>query len=371
MVNLNNCKDFKSILGKLNNQQLQKITDIVKRKIKQLIKSNIKYNFLAKEDNLLTDELLILENRPKVDLKCPKCASVALNKNGITNNKQRYICKNCRTTFDETTNSPLSNTKLSLEKWFKYCELMILGKSIRQCASIVSVSVPTSFYMRHRILNVLNLALSQETLTGIIEIDHYLLPEYFKGQKKKDQKNLSINDYNFTENNNKSIGSKLYKNNYNGKICIQTAIDRKGHILSRVISKERPNLECFSKFFHNKLKDNVVFCVPKNKSFPNLRLSDSMKNIKYIKVQRFSYRLDSNYNLNTVDNYFRSFDGWMKRFKGVASKYLNNYLAWFKFLYVNLDKSDYDMTSDLFFRVVYENLKINKYNIKNRVGDLV
>ena len=46
-----------------------------------------------------------------------------------------------RCTFDEFTLSPFSSTKLGLDKWLKYCELMILGLSIRQCAEEVGVGV--------------------------------------------------------------------------------------------------------------------------------------------------------------------------------------------------------------------------------------
>ena len=35
-----------------------------------------------------------------------------VNKNGKSNGRQRYICKRCRTSFDEFTMSPFSNTKL-------------------------------------------------------------------------------------------------------------------------------------------------------------------------------------------------------------------------------------------------------------------
>ena len=85
----------------------------------------------------------ILQGRFKKGLKCPKCGSLRLNKNGKTNGRQRYMCKECRITFDERSFSPLSNTKLSLDKWLKYCRFMLVGGSIRYCAEEVGVSVPT------------------------------------------------------------------------------------------------------------------------------------------------------------------------------------------------------------------------------------
>lgn len=56
---------------------------------------------------------------------------------------------------------------------------MILGLSIRQCAEEVGVGVKTSFYMRHRILDVINLSLKND----IVEVDECFIKETFKGKK--------------------------------------------------------------------------------------------------------------------------------------------------------------------------------------------
>ena len=114
---------------------------------------------LAYLDGIYEREDELFRKRFKNDLKCPKCGSFDLNKNGKTNKRQRYICKNCRTTFDERSFSPLSNTKLSLDTWLKYCQFMIEGGTIKYCAQKVGVSIPTSFFMRHRILDVINVGM--------------------------------------------------------------------------------------------------------------------------------------------------------------------------------------------------------------------
>lgn len=41
---------------------------------------------------------------------------------------------------------------------------MILGLSIRECATEIEVGVKTSFYMRHRILDVINLSLKNKEI---------------------------------------------------------------------------------------------------------------------------------------------------------------------------------------------------------------
>ena len=62
---------------------------------------------------------------------------------------------------------------------------MILGLSIRQCAEEVGVGVKTSFYMRHRILDVINISLKNDTVEGIVEVDEVFIRESYKGNHSK------------------------------------------------------------------------------------------------------------------------------------------------------------------------------------------
>ena len=185
-------------------------------------------------------------------IKCPKCSSKDLSKNGITNNRQRYICKNCRITFDERSFSPLSNTKLSLDKWLKYCRLMVEGGSIKYCAEKVDVSIPTSFFMRHRILDILNLAFRNQIFEGLVAVDDYNLNESFKGKSYKKSIDEDRYFYNFQYRDLSRCVGWTFRNTSNSakhpergiksiQVKINTAIDKKGHILTRII--ENPYFE--------------------------------------------------------------------------------------------------------------------------------
>ena len=57
---------------------------------------------------------------------CPHCNSESISRNGKYNGKQRYICKNCRKTFTDFTNSATYRSKKSLDKWLKYANLLKL-----------------------------------------------------------------------------------------------------------------------------------------------------------------------------------------------------------------------------------------------------
>ena len=80
---------------------------------------------------------------------CPHCSSELISRNGKYNGKQRYICKDCRKTFTDFTNSATYRSKKSLDKWLKYAKCMIMGLSIRKSAKIVCINISTSFFWRH------------------------------------------------------------------------------------------------------------------------------------------------------------------------------------------------------------------------------
>ena len=65
----------------------------------------------------------------------------------------------------------LSSSKLPLEDWLEYAKCMILEFSIRRSASQMGVCVKISFYMRHRILDVIRPSIGMGDLKGIIEME--------------------------------------------------------------------------------------------------------------------------------------------------------------------------------------------------------
>lgn len=321
-------------------------------------------------------ETLYNENNKVID-KCPKCGHSEINKNGVTQGRQRYICKKCRTTFDSRSFSPLSNTKLSLDKWLKYCQLMIEGGSIRRCADEVGVSIPTSFFMRHRILDVMNLHLRNEPLEGVVEMEACYINESFKGAKVKndlDEKyfrhflkdrdvynGFFFNKIPFVENNM----AKVKPN----QICINTAMDKNGHILTMIVdndfgatnNKVKPkNMLSFLK----NMNKNTILCTF---NLNTHLYRDAARNLG-IKIKNVPRTRQPLY---TVYNAYRcnwDLKNWLKNFNGVATKYLNNYLMWFKFLFIG---NEVNRIKELFMELITSDFSITQEMIKNRVVESV
>ena len=56
----------------------------------------------------------------------------------------------------------------------------------------------------------------------------------------------------------------------------------------------------------------------------------------------------------------------MRNFNGVATKYLNNYLTWFKFLFISKKYKEFNRIKELFMELATRDLYITQYMIKNR-----
>ena len=358
-------------------------------------------------------------------IKCPKCSSEDLSKNGITNNRQRYICKNCRITFDERSFSPLSNTKLSLDKWLKYCRLMVEGGSIKYCAEKVDVSIPTSFFMRHRILDILNLAFRNQIFEGLVAVDDYNLNESFKGKSYKKSIDEDRYFYNFQYRDLSRCVGWTFRNTSNSakhpergiksiQVKINIAIDKKGHILTRII--ENPYFE-----LENNRKNNVkneIYQLEKSR-IPQIEdevryKMENMQKYKYNKVKKkikcqdvisfFDGRLGENvtlcafnsrlyrevarklnvkfkksksrmsepvYSVKHVFMHHIKLSKWLENFNGVATKYLNNYLAWYSFLSIMKEINNIKILNKLFIEITTKQLYMTKRLIQDRYIEVI
>ena len=357
--------------------------DLSNQKVSYKKISDLDDEFLKNFPTKWERDIEILRGRFKNGLKCPKCGDYRLNKNGRTNNRQRYICKNCRTTFDERSFSPLSNTKLSLDTWLKYCRFMVEGGTIKHCAQKVGVSVPTSFFMRHRILDVLNLSLRNQTFEGIVSADEYNLNESFKGKSPKKSIEEDRYFHNFEYKHlPKGVGWTFKNMNHFLKdkekyinpiqVKINTAIDRNGHVLTRIV--ENPSFMPYSKkkyqdmmsFFNGKLHKNAILC-----AFSPYQYSEVARklNIKFKKAKSRMNELI--YTVHHVHMYHNKLCRWLANFHGVATKYLNNYLSWYSFLFMLQKVSLIGRISDLFMELTTKNLSITKPQIQNRVVEFI
>ena len=94
-------------------------------------------------------------------------------------------------------------------------------------------------------------------------------------------------------------------------------------------------------------------------------------NVELKQVPRGKYILDSVYHLQHVNALHSGFKRWLMPFNGVSSKYISNYLAWFKFLKLSKKNKNSDRIKDMLINVATKETCITIHIIKNRYVELM
>lgn len=252
---------------------------------------------------------------------CPHCNSTYVVKNGKLNGKQRYKCKTCNKTFNDFTKSALSSTKLPLDKWIEYAKCMVLGYSIRKSAEIIEVCVKTSFYMRHKILDAIRIFMGIGDVDSVIEMDETFVAESFKGNHKKSGFVMPRNA--------RKRGKQVKKRGISSEqVCVATAIDRNGNLIMEMVCKGRVRHADFKRLYDGRVSDGSIICTDSHKSY--VQFAKDL-NLEHKRIMRGHYK-NGIYHINHINNLHSQFKRWMYRFHGVSTKFLSNYLYWFKWL---------------------------------------
>lgn len=252
---------------------------------------------------------------------CPYCKADRIVKHGKLNGHQRFRCKSCGKTFNDFSLSALANSKLPLAKWLEYAKCILLGYSIRKSAEIVDVCVKTSFYMRHKILDAIRAYMGIGDVAGVVEMDETFVAESFKGNQRKSGFVIP--------RKSRKRGKEVTKRGISKEqVCIATAIDRNNNIIMEMVCKGRIRSKDLERLYGNHLSDDSIICTDSHKSY--IQFSKN-QGVEHIQVKRGHHK-NGIYHISHINSLHSQFKSWVRRFNGVSTKYLANYLHWFKWL---------------------------------------
>jgi transposase-like protein len=288
----------------------------------------------------ITDE--VKENRFSKGMVCPRCGHEGVSKYGKDKGKQRYICKSCRKTFTDYTRSPRYNSKKDIKKWVLYAKCMINGYSIRKCAEIVEISVPTSFYWRHKILDAVRAFMGVGNVGGVIEIDETFFRESFKGNHKRSKtftmprkahKRGLTNSWKSKSEEEKQEQEqdkedKRKRGISNDQVCVMCAMDRMGNVITELICNGRMRHTDLERLFKDRIEDESILCTDSHKSY--IRFARNL-NLELQQIERGKHK-EGIYHIQHMNAFHSKLKEWMYKFHSVATKYLANYMYWFKWL---------------------------------------
>lgn len=276
------------------------------------------------------------QNRFSSGVGCLYCGSVAVKKNGKYRDRQRYLCKDCGKTFNDTTGSPLSGTRYP-EKWLDFFQHMIEGSSLPKISEELEIHVSTAFYWRHKILFSLR-KIGFEQLKGIIESDETFFLESQKGKKK------------VLGRDPRKRGGKANKRGIsNEQVCVLVALDRNKHVFSGAAGNGRITAVQIDEAMGTLIDPSSLLCTDSAKNFMKFAQTKGLQH-KAINTRRKNYVNEQIYHVQNVNSYHSRLKKWITRFQGVSSKYLDNYLYWFKFLEMSKTISKKNKTKELFLQ---------------------
>jgi transposase-like protein len=296
-------KQFQNILHHVPNLDYSQL-----KKLRHQVELNISSNQVGQA----------IAEHEEIISHCLYCDSHKLNRWGMTKQGiQRFKCKACNKTFNALADSPLYRMKKA-EKWVEYTKLMWGGVSLRKSANALNITLRTSFRWRHIFIKA-PASFNPSELTGVIEADETFLPESFKGKRVIER------------TSRKRGGGKIKQ------VPIFIALDRSGAVSHKVLERNtKDNIQIQLKPL---LSSGSVLCTDGNLSYKGIAkdLDIDHKRLIGLDNQRV---IEGIYHIQTLNNYMMRWKAWLRRFNGVGTAYIENYLSWFRFMEDNAEHSD-------------------------------
>jgi len=259
---------------------------------------------------------------------CPRCKCEYVTKAGVHNGRQVYKCKNCKYQFRETAKSLVYH----MHKYYlliNYIKCMLEGKSLRACAKEVGISLPTSFKWRHKILSAIRGLEGGINFSGITEVDELLMQYSEKGRRYK-----SLEE------------KEQAMNTVHPNVAVLVMTDREGNLLFKHTGENRVQNSQIKEELQRRVSEKNLICFKPNEKFQQaVKESPSKKVLVKSPTEKILVRRKTKglviYSVNIAEKKITNFLVWMMRFRGVATKYLQNYLMWFvvmnKYLKANIE----------------------------------
>ena len=262
-----------------------------------------------------------MPNRYENGYICPYCGKFHIRKYGTKNGKQRFICVDCKKTFMEYNNTVFFSTKKDFNVWLQYIDLMMTGLSLAKIACKLHISVVTAFQWRHKILNAIKKFQKNTIISGIVEADETFSLESHKG---KHFENIV---------GRKRGGVAQYRGLSHQQVGILVAIDRNKNVISEVYGRGRIKTSEVEAILANKILENSLLITDSCAAY---RKFAENHNIKLKQIPSNKHNLGK-YNINTINSYHNGLKKFIREFNGISTRYLDNYLNWFKWIKSGMD----------------------------------
>lgn len=203
---------------------------------------------------------------------------------------------------------------------------MLSGYTIRKCAEECQINIATSFFWRHKILDALATAIGIGDLEGLVEADETFFRYNRKGNFTK------VRSYKKGVRTSTGRTTKQAKKKKRGlsrdQVAVGTALDRLGNLKIGLICTGRLQYPALKRFYEGHISANSTLCTDSAHGYATL--SEEL-HLNHIKIESGKRKKDI-YHIQHINSLHSRLKSFMTHFNGVATKHLQNYLYWFKFI---------------------------------------
>ena len=252
---------------------------------------------------------------------CPLCGSVAIVKKGKSRNgEQRYLCRDCGRTFGMGGGRILGRSRLPRETWMAYAECFVLMLPLRECARRCHVCLKTAYTMRHRLIECLS-AYSPAFTVGRgcgCELDETYFPESFKGNHAKGSFVMP--------RPSRRRGRQVHRRGLSREqICVMTGVNDSNETFFEVSGRGVLSRERAMDVLRGRIEAGSVVATDRARAYVG-----ALAELGVAAHAAYDSRDRSGGTINRINAVHSLLSTFMEPFRGVSTKHLGAYLAWFR-----------------------------------------
>lgn len=276
---------------------------------------------------------------------CPRCSSKNIKKVGYNHqcHKQGYQCKECSRKFFSTCNTLTHATKKPIGCWITAIECILNHDTLSQMAEKCGIHKTTAFYWRHKILDRIKDLVNTDILSDVVYLDETLVPITFEEKDKSIPEKRGISE---------------------NKINIACAIDIHNHIRCIVSERGRITTASLIEIYKSHIMSHTTIVSDSLRSYHEFM---RVMKAEWIKIP--SKKTECNgYTLERVNELHSCIKHFLYNYRGVGSKYLQNYISLFMLQWNNTYVATQTNVFLLFTKLLF-NCKVTRnrmYNKENR-----
>lgn len=260
---------------------------------------------------------------------CPHCSHDKYVRFGVDKGSQRYKCKSCNRSFTEYTGTWMAGLQRK-DMISAYLGLMVQEKSLDKISEGLGINKKTAFDWRHKILASLDTKDEddQDDFTGITESDETFFLRSEKGMEVKGRKSR------------KRGGKSKKRGVSNDQVAVIVTQDRKSTLDLSVAKLGRIGKVDLENAIGKRVgKDTTILCSDGHHSYKGFA-KDSGMEFHSVNASK-GERVKGQYHIQHVNSTHNRVKKWIENtFWGVSTKYLQQYMNWYRVKESIKSKSD-------------------------------